>query len=178
MVLPTADVDTEPVFAEIFAEHARYVWRVLRHLGVAESDVEDVCQDVFLVIHRRHVEFEHRASLRTWIYAICIRKASEYRRRAHRKRETSMENSPEPVAVERGQDGQVDARLKLQRLSGLLENLKAPQRAVFVLFEIEGLSMKEIAEVLDCAPSTAYAWHRDAKVALKSALGRKGSRRG
>src|SRR5688572_631436 len=51
---------------QIFDEHARYVWRTLRHLGVADADLEDVCQEVFVTVHRKLPEFEGRSKLRTW----------------------------------------------------------------------------------------------------------------
>src|SRR5687767_5895670 len=50
---------------QIFDEHARYVWRTLRHLGVADADLEDVCQEVFVTVHRKLPEFEGRSKLRT-----------------------------------------------------------------------------------------------------------------
>ena len=72
---------------QIFDEHARYVWRTLRHLGVADADLEDVCQEVFVTVHRKLPEFEGRSKLRTWLYGICLRVASDYRRRAYVRRE-------------------------------------------------------------------------------------------
>ena len=71
----------------IFREHAPFVWRVVRRLGVAESDTADVCQEVFVVIHRRLAEFEGRSSVRTWVYGICVRAVSDYWRRVLRRRE-------------------------------------------------------------------------------------------
>src|SRR3954465_15742356 len=44
-------------FAEIFRDHARYLWRVLLGLGVRSGDVDDVLQEVFLIVHRRLPEF-------------------------------------------------------------------------------------------------------------------------
>lgn len=41
------------LFERVFQQHAPYVWRALRRLGVAESDADDVCQDVFIVVHRK-----------------------------------------------------------------------------------------------------------------------------
>ena len=70
--------------AAIFREHAPYVWRVLRRMGVREADVEDVTQEVFVVVHRRLPEFEGRSAMRTWIYGICLRVASDHRRRGKR----------------------------------------------------------------------------------------------
>ena len=63
---------------QIFREYAPFVWRGLRRLGVPECDVEDVCQEVFVVVHRKLGDFEGRSSLRTWIYGICARTASAF----------------------------------------------------------------------------------------------------
>src|SRR6185295_19313029 len=57
---------------DIYREHFGFVWRSLRHLGVAEPDVEDAAQDVFVVVHAKLATFAHRAQLTTWIYGICI----------------------------------------------------------------------------------------------------------
>src|SRR5262245_16857882 len=82
LVAPTA-----PSFADVYRDYATYAWRVLRRLGVRDVDVEDVCQELFLVVHRKLPQFAHRSTLRTWLYSIAIRCASDYRRRAHIKRE-------------------------------------------------------------------------------------------
>ena len=66
----------DEAFTGLFREHAPYVWRVLRRLGVAEADVEDACQEVFLVVHRRAESFDGTSSVKTWIYGICVRVAS------------------------------------------------------------------------------------------------------
>src|SRR5690349_20281254 len=72
---------------QVFDEHARYVFRVLKYLGVRESDVPDVCQEVFITVHRKIDGFEGRSSVRTWLYRICQRAASDHRRRAYVRRE-------------------------------------------------------------------------------------------
>ncbi|HKO89672.1 MAG TPA: sigma-70 family RNA polymerase sigma factor, partial [Polyangiaceae bacterium] len=69
-----------PPFAEVFRTYSAFVWRVLLRLGVAEADVDDVAQEVFLGIHRNLSRFEGRCSLRTWVYGICHRRAVDYRR--------------------------------------------------------------------------------------------------
>ena len=74
--------ETRPSMRQIFDEHARYIWRTLRHLGIPEADAPDLCQEVFVTVHRRLASFEGRSSLRTWLYGICIRVASEHRRYA------------------------------------------------------------------------------------------------
>src|SRR5436190_1174142 len=87
-----------PPFQEVFVSHGRFVWRTLRYLGVAEADLEDVCQEVFLVVHRRLPEFEGRSSIRTWVYGIALRVAADYRKRARTVRERMSDESPERVA--------------------------------------------------------------------------------
>ena len=64
-----------PSFDEVFATHAAFVMRALRCLGARESEAEDACQDVFVVVHRRLSELESPAALRAWLYAICVKKA-------------------------------------------------------------------------------------------------------
>ncbi len=59
-------------------------------LGVAEADIEDVCQEVFITVHRKLSEFEGRSALRTWLYGISLRVASDYRRRAYVRRERAV----------------------------------------------------------------------------------------
>ena len=66
-----------PDLAEIFRQYAPFAWRALRRLGVPDADVEDVCQEVFVVVHRKLGDFEGRSSLKTWIYGICPRTASD-----------------------------------------------------------------------------------------------------
>jgi RNA polymerase sigma-70 factor, ECF subfamily len=143
------------VFADVFRENVPYAWRCLRRLGVAEKDVEDVCQEVFLVVHRRLDEFQEGSSLRAWIYGICVRKASEHRRLAYQRRER-VEDIPEG-AVEPAQSDAIDKRRALELLDRTLAALDDDKRAVFVLYEIEGLTMNEIATAIECPLQTAYS---------------------
>src|SRR4029077_11141693 len=73
---PSARVRTPlppPRFDEVFAQHLPFAWRVLRSLGAPVADLDDLCQEVFVIVHRRLREFEGRASLSSWLYAICWR---------------------------------------------------------------------------------------------------------
>lgn len=141
---------------DVFREHAPFAWRALRRLGVPEADVEDVCQEVFVVVHRKLAEFEGRSSLRTWIYGICARTASDYRRSGRVRREVVTDAPPE-VAAEGGQHDAVALRQARARLDRILDSLDDDKRAVFVLYEIEELTMAEVAEALGCPLQTAYS---------------------
>jgi RNA polymerase sigma-70 factor (ECF subfamily) len=129
---------------------------VVRSLGVRDADVEDVCQEAFLVVHRRLGTFEGKSSVRTWVYGICIRVASDYRKRAHHKREQVVDEMPD-AAVVGDQDQELEQRRALAWLDGVLDSLDESKRAAFVLSDIEEVPMSEIAEALSCPLQTAYA---------------------
>ncbi|MBA3454018.1 MAG: RNA polymerase sigma factor [Deltaproteobacteria bacterium] len=169
---PGALIVEAPSFAALYRDQARYVFRVLRRLGVAAKDVEDVCQDVFVVVHRKLPEFAHRSTIRTWLYGIALRCASDYRRRAHVVREVSgaLENHEPTVGADQPQA--VAHRQARALLDRIIEELDDDKRAVFVLFELEELTMVEVAEVVGCPLQTAYSRLYAARSAVEAAMAR------
>lgn len=159
-------------FGEVFRAHAPYVWRVLRRLGVPERDVEDVAQEVFLVVHRSLPGFEGRSTLRTWIYGICIRVASDWRRRAHVRREVASGDVPDE-GQDATQEEAVELRRRCAELDAVLDELDADKRAVVVLFEIEQLPMEEVATAVGCPVQTAYSRLYKAREQMRSAVKRR-----
>jgi RNA polymerase sigma-70 factor (ECF subfamily) len=146
----------EPSFPAVFDEYAPFVLRVMRHLGVPQSDVQDQSQEVFVAVFRGLAAFAGRSTLQTWIYGICLRVASNHRRRAHVRRERPVAELPEqpspPV-----QDELLEQRRSEPRLRRLLDTLDPDKREVFVLYELEELSMKQVAALCDCPLQTAYS---------------------
>ena len=143
-------------------EHGVFVWRTLRRLGVREADVDDVCQEVFLVASRKLAEFEPRASLKSWLYGICVRSAAAHRRKASVRREVPTE-SPEEGSTDRGADAALESRQGLAMLDRALDGLDEDKREVFVLYEIEEVAMSEVASILGCPLQTAYSRHSAAR---------------
>jgi RNA polymerase sigma-70 factor (ECF subfamily) len=161
-----------PTLREIIQEHGAQAWRTLRCCGVPSADLPDVCQEVFLIVHRKIAEFEGRSSLRTWVYGICVKVAADHRRRARFRHERIVAEPPElPVFATQSDD--IDDARTVERLFTILDGLDQAKRDVFVLYEIEQRSMSEIAEALGCPLRTAYsrlkaardqimrAWRRD-----------------
>jgi RNA polymerase sigma-70 factor, ECF subfamily len=166
--------DSTPVAldtASIFREHSAYVWRVLRRLGVHESDVGDVCQEVFVVVHRKLNEFEGRSQVRTWVYGICVRTAADYRKRAFHRREIVTDAPPEQHSDE-APDQTLAAKQARAKLDRILDELDQDKRAVFVLFEIEQLPMIEVASALGCPLQTAYSRLHAARALVTEAIRR------
>lgn len=143
-------------FREVFAEHAPYVWRALRRLGASEADADDLCQEVFVVVHRKLPEFEGRSSLRTWLYGICVRTARDHRRRAHVRNETPTDEPPDG-RISAPQDAELDRAGARARLDAELSALEPEKREVFVLYEIEELTMADVAEAVGIPLQTAYS---------------------
>ena len=158
-------------FDEVFEGHAGYVWRVLRRLGVRHADLKDVCQEVFIVVHGKLPTYNGRCSISTWLWGFCRRKASEYRRTPHVGREDLVEALPEQGEPPR-QESDLDQRAKLRLLDAALATLDEDKRLVFVLYGIEEVPMKEVAEICGCPLQTAYSRYHAAQRLVEAALQR------
>jgi RNA polymerase sigma-70 factor (ECF subfamily) len=150
-----ASVDSPATFAEVFARFGDYVPALLRRLGVAPSEIPDVAQEVFTVVHQKLPTFRGDSSLKTWLCGISLRLASNYRRRAWVRRLVVFGEVEQHAVAADGFD-RLELQERVLRLEAALEQLPAKQREVFVLFEIEELSMAEIALALRCPEKTAY----------------------
>jgi len=157
----------------VYREHFGFVWALVRRLGVGERDVEDAVQDVFIVVHRRLHDFEERAAIRTWLYAITMRVAANYRRR-HRRRAEHGDADLSRLAAPPSSDPEAHARRSeaAEILDRLLSRLDEKKRAVFVLAEIEGLPAPEIAKIVGTNPRTVYSRLRAARARFGTDLAR------
>jgi RNA polymerase sigma-70 factor, ECF subfamily len=156
-------------FSEIFEQHARFLWRTLMNLGVPSCDAQDVCQEVMLTVHRRLPDFDGR-SLRGWLYGICVRHASDYRRSARVRREVTSDTLPEP-AHSGEMTEQLDRTRSLRRTLSALDTLDEAKRTAFVLYEVEELTLAEVSEALDVPIQTVYSRVKAAREALQKKLG-------
>lgn len=164
-----APADVRARFERLFRELAPYVLRVLPRMGVAERDCDDVLQEVFLAVYRGLPSFEGRSRERTWVYGICIRTCSNYRQRAHRRRERLPGALPERTDPSTPEQS-LQTGAELHRLDAALERLPAVQREVFVLFEIEQLEVSEIAEALGCSKFTVYTRLYRSRAAVQAVM--------
>lgn len=144
-------------FAAIYDQHARFIWRSLRALGVAEQDVEDAVQDTFAAAARRLDEFEGRSSLRTWLFAIARRTALHYRRRHGRKGGGQALDQDYPDREQPSPREETEKRQAAALLAQLLDTLDDDKRVVFVLVELEGMAIPEVASTLGIKLNTAYS---------------------
>jgi RNA polymerase sigma-70 factor (ECF subfamily) len=141
---------------DIFVEHAPFVCRSLRRLGVSEADMDDMLQEVFVVVHQKLPEYQEVGRVRSWLYSISRRMVQAQRRKHLRRRESLMPAPPEQHTTG-GQEERVENREALALGEELLARLSTEQREVFVLYEVEELGMAEIAEAVGCPLQTAYS---------------------
>lgn len=144
---------TSSEFRHLFAEQAGFVWRVLERHGVPARELEDGCQEVFFVVYRRFGEFEGRSSLKTWIYGIAVRVAIGMRRKAFRRRELLVEPT-EQATGEQPFDAAATNEARALLMAALAE-LPRTKREVFVLYELEEMTMAEVAAALNVPENTA-----------------------
>lgn len=164
VIQPLSDLS----FSEVFQRHTRYLWRALLGLGVPHSDVDDACQEVLLVAHRRLADIDPR-TLRSWLYGVCVRVASSHRRKLRTRRELSSDALPEREHSETPFD-RVAAGQAEERLLAALSRLDEDKRAAFVLYEVEELTLREVAEALGCPLQTAYSRLEAARTQVKRAF--------
>jgi RNA polymerase sigma-70 factor (ECF subfamily) len=158
-------------FRAIFDAHARFVWRSLLGLGVPENDVPDASQQVFVVLQDKLDQINEGCSVSTFVYGICLRVASDFRRRAHVRRERLCAMPPE-CATAAPQESMVSHREAWVSLRAALDTLDPAQREVFVLYEIEELGMAEVARAVGCPLQTAYSRLHAARKMVAAALGK------
>ena len=174
---PSAAVDTVPLtLADVYRDHFAFVWRMVRRFGVPPPQVEDAVQDVFVVVHRRLLDFEGRSSVRTWLAGIVRRVVRDHRRTNTRKPGLAGAQSDFPVDDMSGghasPEENVMANEAARLLHLLLDQLDDDKREVFILAELEQWSLAEIAEATGVKLNTASSRLRLAREAFEQSAQR------
>jgi RNA polymerase sigma-70 factor (ECF subfamily) len=141
----------------------------LRKLGVGELDLDDAAQEVFVQLFRYLPRFRREAELSTWLYRICISQARSVRRR---KRLTYalgrlLSFAPPPTLVS---TPSLPDEIVRRRVEAALSRLSEGDRAVFALYEMEGVPGKRIAEIVDCPEASVWRRLHGARQIFRRAL--------
>lgn len=144
----------ERAFATLYRGHVDRVFGLLTRLLGPIPEREDLVQQVFVDVYRALPAFRGESSLSTFLYRIAARAAYDHLSRKQRRRtaaeldETCEElAADEPSPAERAQK-----RRDLERAFDLLARLKPKKRIAFVLVVVEGMSLREAAEVVGATP--------------------------
>ncbi len=164
-----------PSFPRIYKLYFGFVWSCTRRLGVSEAELDDVVQEIFIVIHGRLHTLEQPESLRSWIYGIVRRTVSTYHRAKRAKLAASLTHITEPVVQYPQQPSPqelAEQSDQVRLLWSLLEKLDPPKREVFVLAELDEMTVPEIASAIEVPLNTVYSRLRAARQELEDALAR------
>lgn len=143
-------------FRAAFEQHFAYVWHTLRRLGVRERDLDDVAHDVFLEVYRARERYDPARPVRAWLFGFAFRVAARHRRRASHRYEVLDEASERPDDAPTALEHVLDTEA-LGVAHRALEAMDLDRRAVFLMHEVDGFSIPEVAEALAVPLNTAYS---------------------
>lgn len=157
--------------ADVYRDNFDFVWRTLGQFGVTTAALEDAAHDVFLVVHRRLVDFdETKGSMRAWLYGIARKVADKYRRGQARSQAEAVPEQAPPTPPDR----HVELSQAATLVQEFLDGVDPERREVFVMTEVEGMSAPEIAAALDLKLNTVYSRLRLGRAAFERAVERFG----
>jgi RNA polymerase sigma-70 factor (ECF subfamily) len=154
---------------DAFQKELDYVYRTLRRLGTAASEVDDLAQEVFLALRRCWNEYDPTRPLRPFLFGISFRIASAYERK--RRREVAF-GVVEVGDVGPGPDDALAAKQARALVLAALERIPLPRRAVLVMHDIDDVPVSEVAATLEIPLFTVYSRLRKARRELDAAVRR------
>jgi RNA polymerase sigma-70 factor (ECF subfamily) len=155
-------------FEQVYEEFFPFVWRTARRMGVREGSLDDVCQDVFIAVHRRLPEFEGRSSVKTWLFGFVLNVVQVHHRTLRRKsvshRAVGDVMDPDLLTDQgHGPHEQASRNEAASLAHAVLDQLDEEKRVVFILAELEEMSATEIADAVGANVNTVYARLRAAR---------------
>ena len=137
-------------FRELFRAHRQDVARLVYRMTGSQSDLEDLVQDVFLQVHRSIGKFRGQSRFSTWLYRITVNVVLMHRRALGSRPKYAEEDAASaPADIRPLPDAQTQSRQRVRAFYSLLERLSEKKREVYVLHELQGVSPKDIAEIVD-----------------------------
>jgi len=154
-------------FDLLLHRHSAGVLRfILKMIRVTTSEAEDLLQEVFLKVIEHRKKYDSNQKFTTWLYTLARNHCIDYLRiekhRCYRSLDTPLgsEESDGPVILEiirsrekNQEEKAIDKEIQILLDRGI-EDLREEYREVFLLREIDGLPLKEIAEIVEAPLST------------------------
>ena len=150
-------------FAALLRQHQEMALRVAFQIVGDWDDAEDVCQESFIKVYRHLGRYRARHKFSTWLYRIVTHTAIDLLRRQQRTQRTEL---PDDVPVASREEA-TDWQLSLEKV---LSELTPKQRSAFVLRDLQGFPLEEVAEILDCSGITARVHLHQARKRLRQRL--------
>lgn len=154
---------------QVVREHFDSVWRLLRRLGVPPGVLEDAVQEVFVVLARR-IDAVTPGSEKSYLFGTALRVAKGFQRRSARERRRQEPLEEAHLCDPTTPESELERQRRLALVEELLGKLNEAERTVFVLFELEGLTLPEIARLLEVPRGTVASRLRRARGRFVRAL--------
>ncbi len=150
----------------LYDKHFPDVERLVSSLGIVDSEADDICQEIFVIIYKNLARFRGEARLSTWIYLLATREAIRFARRRRLVRGLTELFARDKQHIPRTDwsESEADRRHYLRQL---LDRLAPERRLALVLYEIEGVPVSEIARISDCAENTVWTRLHRARTELE-----------
>ena len=168
-------------FEELIRRYDRKVIRIAFHITHNQEDAEDAAQDAFLKAFRGLVQFEEKSRFSTWLFRIAVNESlmKVRQRRGFQVVSIEQDNNEDPDALPleivdwSPNPEQLYSQSELREiLAKALRGLSSNYRTVFLLRDVEGLSIEETAEVLNLSISAVKARLMRARLRLRERLNR------
>jgi RNA polymerase sigma-70 factor (ECF subfamily) len=148
-----------------------FVWRSLRRLGVAAGDVDDSVQRVFLTTAAKLASVRS-GSERSFLFQTALRVAADYRKARRRRREVSSDMLPEELDTAPVGEELLSLQQARRHLDGILDGMPMELRVVFILSDLEEMTMSAIAELLNVPAGTVASRLRRARAEFREKAAR------
>jgi RNA polymerase sigma-70 factor, ECF subfamily len=169
--LPTAS--KRELFLEVYDVHFTYVWNCLRRMGIRDQDIEDLAQEVFEDIFQKLHAFDGNRPIRPWLFGFAFRVVLNHRKSLTRRSKTfGLTDGHESIDSDIRPDAVVEQHERSALILAALEELEVNRRAVFVMADLAGHSVPEIANALAVPLNTAYSRLRLARKDFETAVRR------
>jgi len=157
----------------MYDRYSGLVDRWVRRLAGPGADVQDLTHDVFVVALRRRAEFRGEARPTTWLFRIADRVVAGHRRRSLVRRWLFARNARElaPQSEPRTPLDELEQRDQRARLYAALDRISDAHRTVLIMYELEGLSGQEVADLLGIDVNAVWVRLHRARAKLLAALG-------
>jgi len=172
-LLARAQAGDDSAFHELIERHSASLFRLGFLLVGNVADAEDVVQETLLGAFQHLVRFKGHSSVKTWLTRILVKQAARHHRSRFRRRTISLEETggkPGEAGEASALDTQIQSADARMDVRAVLEALSAEHRQVVVLREYEGMSYREISEVLNMPPGTVESRLFRAREHLKRLL--------
>lgn len=168
-------------FDELILKYRERVYGVVYNLTANREDASDLTQDSFIKAFQSINRFQGNCSFFTWLYKIAVNTSLSHLRKNRLRSFFSLEKLHEDgtnaqvleqLTDKKGADRDTYLRELQEKLNEALQKLSIPHRTVITLFEIDGLSHSEIADVMGCSEGTVRSRLHYAKQFLQGELGK------